>query len=63
MSKKPMIPPARDLCPPEAKTPEEQFEHLGRKLFRVTPEQLRLRERLTGAGSTEDHLNSDKSGG
>jgi hypothetical protein len=39
-----MIPPAEQLCPPEVKTPEERFEYLGRKLFSVTPEQLRERE-------------------
>jgi hypothetical protein len=35
MSKKPMEVLPEDLFPPEVTTPEERFEHLGRKLFAV----------------------------
>jgi hypothetical protein len=42
--KKPMKVVPDRLYPPEVKTPEEQMEHLGRRLFAVTPEEMKKRE-------------------
>jgi hypothetical protein len=36
-----VLPP--DYFPAEAKTDEERFEHLGKRLFAVTPEELKAK--------------------
>ena len=41
MSKDPMRVLPEDLFPPEAATPEERFELLGRRLFAADPEQVK----------------------